>query len=175
MRERVRLGKTTAVLALSVGLMAGCASASAAPAPGRAAPAFELPELGGNRSISLASLLQRHEPIVLNAWASWCDPCKKETPLLVQAAKQYKGKVLFVGVNMTDDDSVADAGRFVRSYHIPYLTLADVNGEFSKAYHIEGYPTTFFIDRDGKVLHIDQGQLNKDDLQAMIEQALSGS
>ncbi|MCL6626858.1 TlpA family protein disulfide reductase [Alicyclobacillus shizuokensis] len=154
-------------------LVAGCGAAATPPAPGRIAPSFVLARLPDtSQTVSLSDLLRKGEPVILNAWASWCQPCAKETPELVQAAKRYQGRIEFVGINMTEDDKLADARRFAARYKIPYLLLADLHGEFSKAYHIEGYPTTVLIDPEGRIQRMQTGQLRPSNLQHLIRMAL---
>ncbi|MCL6633361.1 MAG: TlpA family protein disulfide reductase, partial [Alicyclobacillus herbarius] len=148
--------------------------ANASPRPGHTAPSFTLGTLDDpNRTVSLADLLKHGEPVVINAWASWCPPCAAETPRLVQMAEQYRGRIQLVGINMTADDKLASARSFAKKYHIPYLLLADTDGAFAKAYQIEGSPTTFLVDHNGQVVWMKTGELNGQDLRHMVKLALT--
>ncbi|MCL6445073.1 MAG: TlpA family protein disulfide reductase [Alicyclobacillus sp.] len=148
-----------------------CAPVSAAPIPGHPAPAFNLPLLGASRSVSLQDLLAQHKPIIVNAWASWCGPCKMETPDLVQHAHAYTGRVLVVGVNMTAQDSVTDAQAFVQKYHIDYAVLMDPQGKFLDAYHIQGFPTTFLLAPNGSVVKVVVGTMSKTTMAQLFTKA----
>ncbi len=148
-------------------------ASSAAPVPGRTAPGFSLQALNdGGKTISLNDLTHENKPILLNVFASWCDPCRQETPDLVRMASKYAGKIQFVGVNMTQDDSASDAKAFVKKFGITYPVLLDKNGDFMDAYNISGFPTTFLLSSKGKVISIHVGSLTEQQMQAMITQAL---
>jgi len=147
-------------------------SAQTNPLVGQTASPFSLPNLKGSNT-SLQQILTKHEPIVLNAWASWCYPCQQETPDLVALSKKYAGKVEFVGVNMTYDDSISGARSFVQKYHIPYAVALDKTGTFAKSYQIVGYPTTFIVSPSGKIEAVHIGVLTKSQMQSMIQQVLA--
>ena len=94
------------------------------------APAFTLERLDGKGDLALESL--RGKAIVLNFWASWCGPCKDETPLLQQGWKRWQGKdVVFVGVDVKDFRGDAK--------------------DFLARYGVTGFPETYFIDGVGRV------------------------
>jgi len=114
-----------------------------------AAPARELPVLGEDgRSASLADY--RGKVVVLNVWASWCDPCVDELPLLqkTQERIQAQGATL-LGVNTKDftDEALAMERRF----KLTFPSLRDRDGTFVREYGTTAYPETFVIDRQGRV------------------------
>lgn len=146
---------------------------SKSPLVGKAAPNFSLKTLDQKSSISLHQFLGK-KIVLINAWASWCYPCQQETPDLIAMSKKYAGKVQFVGVNMTSDDSVSDAKNFVHKYGITYPVLLDSKGAFSHDYQIIGYPTTFILDPNGTIVNVHIGILTKDQIQQLINQALGG-
>ena len=122
---------------------------------GDLAPGFSLPSLTGGAAVSLDALgPDRHHPVVLNFFASWCIPCQKETPLLARtaAAEQAKGSpVQFIGVDVADKTS--DALAFVHQSGITYPVGTDSNLEVTSVlYGLNGEPNTFFIDASGHVL-----------------------
>lgn len=114
---------------------------------GRPAPGFELPRLDGDGTIALAGL--RGTPVVINFWASWCEPCKDEAPELARAWEELGDAVRFLGVNILDgrDDALA----FARRYGLGYPSLRDTRGVVAKRYGVTGVPETVFIDASGRV------------------------
>lgn len=143
-------------------------------AVGAPAPDFSLQQLGGKGEVSLKQLLQQG-PVILNAWASWCGPCQEEEPELTALAKQYAGKVTVIGVNMTAEDSVSGAKQFVAKYHVSYPVLLDSAGAFLNRYELVGFPTTFVINRAGKIQAVHVGSMTKSQMQSLFAQAASGT
>jgi cytochrome c biogenesis protein CcmG/thiol:disulfide interchange protein DsbE len=138
---------------------------------GSRAPTFTLPSLTGGAAVDLDALgKDRHRPVVLNFFASWCEPCDLETPLLARtaAAEQAKGSTIqFVGVDSLDKPS--NAVPFVKKAGITYPVGSD-NGQVSSGlYALEGFPQTFFISPDGTVLGVVRGKLNQAELQSWIQ------
>lgn len=149
----------------------------ASPLVGHSAPSFTLENLGGESTTSLRYLEDKNtrQPILLNAWASWCPPCQRETPVLESMSKKYVGKMQFIGVDMTSDsDSVAAVKTFVKNYRMTYPVLLDLKGTFSRDYKIIGYPTTFIVDSNGYVVNAHIGELTTSQIAQMYEQAIKG-
>jgi cytochrome c biogenesis protein CcmG/thiol:disulfide interchange protein DsbE len=114
--------------------------------------------LGNRGRVSLASL--RGRVVVLNFWASWCEPCRIEAPLLERAQQlltRHRGTVLGV----TYLDTTPDSQRFVRRYHLSYPEARDSDGAFARAYGTNQLPETFLIDRAGHVVAISRGQIDE--------------
>ena len=150
-------------------------TAPESPLVGHPAPNFNLKTLNEQTSVSLHELLGK-QPILINAWASWCPPCQQETPDLVAMSKKYAGKIQFVGVNMTSDhDSVTAAKAFVHQYGITYPTLLDLKGSFFKDYQIIGYPTTFIVEPNGTVQNVHVGLLTQSQMESLIANATKSS
>jgi cytochrome c biogenesis protein CcmG, thiol:disulfide interchange protein DsbE len=125
-----------------------------------------LPLLRGPARASLASF--RGRVLVLNFWASWCEPCQVEAPLLERADRQLEhhgGTVLGV----TYLDASPDSRSFVRRYHITYPNLRDSEGAFSHSYGTNQLPETFVIDRRGRIVAISRGEID----QAFLSRALA--
>lgn len=114
---------------------------------GRPAPDFTLPLFSGG-TVSLHYF--RGKPVVLNFWASWCVPCREETPLLVRLHKTYGPRgIVFIGVNVEDNEQAAR--EFLRQYRVDYPVARSVDDRVIDAYAIPGIPTTVFIGANGVV------------------------
>jgi cytochrome c biogenesis protein CcmG/thiol:disulfide interchange protein DsbE len=134
-----------------------------------AAPAFTLPQLGGGGDLSLASL--RGKPVVINFWATWCVPCKEEAPLFEAAWKEHRDDGLVV-LGVALESFRGDIRRFVERYGLTYPQVVDKKKGTVAAYGLTGYPETFFVARDGKVVAHAAGQVRKADLRDGIRLAL---
>ena len=135
------------------------------------APAFSLPRIGAQGRIELGAL--RGKAVVINFWASWCHPCKQEVPRLEAAYRQWTGKgVVFVGIDA--QDFVGDAKRFADKLGITYPIVHDAPGNTVDSYGVTGFPETFFVGRNGKLVgtHV-AGAVSADDLARNIPLALA--
>jgi cytochrome c biogenesis protein CcmG, thiol:disulfide interchange protein DsbE len=124
-------------------------------AVGDPAPDFTLPSLTGGSPVRLYALgRDRDRPVVLNFFASWCTPCRQETPLLARTAAAERAKaspLQFVGVDVADKPT--DALPFVASSGITYPVGTDAAFQVSaNLYGLNGEPNTFFIDSSGRVV-----------------------
>ena len=129
------------------------------------APTRALPLLGGSGTRSLASY--RGKPVVLNFWASWCDPCRLEAPLLEQAQRRlasHGGTVLGV----TYRDASPDSEAFVHRFDLTYPSLRDVDGKLAQAYGTRALPETFVIDGTGRVAAIQRGMVDRQFLNSAL-------
>jgi cytochrome c biogenesis protein CcmG/thiol:disulfide interchange protein DsbE len=125
-----------------------------------------LPLLDGRGVGSL--LAYRGRVVVLNFWASWCEPCQTEAPLLERAATRLSragGTVLGV----TYLDASPDSRAFVRHYRLTYPNLRDNSGAFAHSYGTDQLPETFVIDRQGHVAAISRGEIG----QAFLDRAIA--
>jgi cytochrome c biogenesis protein CcmG/thiol:disulfide interchange protein DsbE len=135
---------------------------------GQAAPIFALEQLDG-MPFSLAE--NAGQPVVVNFWSTWCQPCKIEHPVLLDAAQVYGPMgVRFVAVIYQDEPSKARA--YLRRNGSAWPTLIDPGGRTAIAYGVAGVPETFFIDRDGQVVHKVAGPVSAavmmDTMQSML-------
>jgi cytochrome c biogenesis protein CcmG/thiol:disulfide interchange protein DsbE len=132
------------------------------------APSFDLPALSGSGRVRLADY--RGKIVVLNFWASWCDPCIDEAPLLASmAAEQAKSGVVFVGVDA--NDVVDDARAFTTRFGLGYAQAHDGDGSEKDHFGVTGFPETFVIDRSGRAVQWFPGQIDADGLRAAIAKA----
>jgi cytochrome c biogenesis protein CcmG/thiol:disulfide interchange protein DsbE len=116
------------------------------PRAGDAAPDFTAQTLDG-KTVSLSDY--RGKPVVLNFWASWCNPCRKEFPLFREQLAARKGEFVMLGVDYRDIAS--DARTFVKDQRATWPTAVDDTNAIVKAYGITGVPQTFFIRPDGTI------------------------
>jgi cytochrome c biogenesis protein CcmG/thiol:disulfide interchange protein DsbE len=151
-RGRLQLaGQTLAIAA--VGVLAGLLgwNLTHQPSPprvGQRAPAFSLPRLSGGGTVSLASL--RGKTVVLNFFASWCKPCKREAPALEQVWRDYRSQgVVVLGIDT--NDAASDARRFISAHGVTYPTLGD-GGGLAGEYGILNLPVTYVLNRQGRVV-----------------------
>jgi peroxiredoxin len=115
------------------------------PALGAAAPAFDLRTLDGKR-VTLAGY--RGKTLVLNVWATWCPPCRLETPDLSRSYRALRARnVEFLGVDVTEDAPIVRA--FVAAKGVPYPQAIDRTKVFDRDYDVQSFPTTYVIDPEG--------------------------
>lgn len=167
-----------AALVLVVAL-GGCAAQSSPSGPTPSSPvgvnrtpAAErepAPDISGTTldgaSLSLADL--RGKTVVLNAWASWCDPCKEELPLLAAAARSAGPNVRFVGLNVNDATSRARAMQ--EKYGVGYPSIVDDKGDWFNQlpWLPRALPGTVVIDPEGRVRATIIGPVSQEDLDAL--------
>jgi cytochrome c biogenesis protein CcmG, thiol:disulfide interchange protein DsbE len=135
-----------------------------------AAPSFDLEGLRGGRldSAELAGKVQ-----VINFWASWCEPCRDEAPLLEQTWRELRSRgVVVVGV---DHQDAAQFGReFARRYRMTYPLVRDPGDKLYDAYGATGVPESFFVARDGRVVAHVPGAITRETLAAGLAKAGAG-
>ena len=134
----------------------------------RIAPAFDLPRVGSERDrVRLADFAGR--PVVVNFWASWCVPCRKEMPALEAVAERLSGQVAFVGV--TQQDGRTAGADFEHEVGVTYPSGSDPEGTTAPAYGVGGLPTTVLIDADGRIVGRHLGALTEKTLTELVRRA----
>jgi len=134
------------------------------------APAFSLKRLSGGGRVSLVAL--RGRVVVINFWASSCLPCKQEMPRLQQASERWAGKqVAVVGIDVLDSRGAARS--FARAHGVTYQIGYDPLGDTIGPYGIAYTPTTFFVDRRGRIVKRILGPVSSADLDTQIGRALA--
>ena len=135
------------------------------PAVGYPAPDFSLTTLEGEPFL-LSD--QAGTPVVLNFWATWCGPCRRELPALQLAAERWEGEVLIVGVDQAEEAPVVQ--RYVDELGLTFPIPMDTDSAVAERFNVMGLPTTFFIDGDGVIRTIWTGEMNSITLAEHIAQ-----
>ncbi|HLY65597.1 MAG TPA: TlpA disulfide reductase family protein [Chloroflexota bacterium] len=130
----------------------------ATPILGRQAPTFQLAAIDG-----LAGSLDgyRGRPIIVNFWATWCEPCKQEMPAL-QAETSSQPELVVLGVDNVE--SAVKVKPFVQQLGVTFPILLDQDGSVMEEYQVTGLPTSFFVDRSGTLRFVYRGALTDETL-----------
>jgi cytochrome c biogenesis protein CcmG/thiol:disulfide interchange protein DsbE len=129
---------------------------------GQAAPDFTLADVSGHK-ISLAA--ERGHPVILNFWATYCQPCQSETPLLQRTMVQYSSSGLVV-LGIDQADPVVDVAQFGKDYGLTYPLLPDVSQSVNHLYGVTGLPVSYFVDKSGVIRYDVNGALQPQTLAA---------
>jgi peroxiredoxin len=138
------------------------------PATGYPAPDFTLATLDG-QELTLSQL--RGKPVVLNFWATWCEPCKRELPALQATAEHYGADVTIIGIDQGEEAPVVE--EYLNQYNLTYPVILDRDFAISAKYNVAGLPTTFFIDSAGIIRHLWIGEMNRITLAEGIAEAVT--
>jgi cytochrome c biogenesis protein CcmG/thiol:disulfide interchange protein DsbE len=177
-RSALRHKLISGIVALCVvGSLTGIAlagSGSAAPPAAAAdppAPTFKVAVLGqSGRQVSLADYAGK--PLIVNFFASWCDPCKQETPLLARFYRAEHGKVALVGLD--ENDALGSALSFTRANGVTYPVGWDPQLAAASAYGVDGLPQTFFLDARHRIVDRVFGAVTLADINRGIALATKG-
>jgi len=133
------------------------------------APVRDLPVLGADGTGSLAD--HAGKVVVLNVWASWCEPCKTEMPLLQRTHERIEPRdALVLGIDM--QDSTERALAFLREEGIEFTSLRDRDREYARELGVSAYPETFLIDREGRIAAARRGPVTEEWLDEHLEPLL---
>jgi cytochrome c biogenesis protein CcmG, thiol:disulfide interchange protein DsbE len=133
------------------------------------APDFTLERLDREGELTLSTL--RGRGVVLNFWASWCGPCKEEAPFLEQVWRQNRDRKLVV-VGLNAKDFRRDARRFMQRFDLTFPVARDGSDDTVTSYGVTGFPETFVVDREGKVVEAFVGAVNSDEDRARLRAAV---
>ncbi len=144
-----------------------------APQQGFLAPNLSLETLDGKK-VALSDF--KGKVVLVNFWASWCPPCKAEMQAIQNTYQAYQAQGLVVlAVNATFEDSTDSARSFASAADLTFPVLTDPNGDASRLYHIDALPTSFFVDRQGKIQRVVVGgPMPEALLRSQVEQMLAG-
>lgn len=138
-------------------------SQPAVPEVNKAAPDFALTTLTGD-SVRLSELKGR--VVAVNFWATWCGPCRLEMPLLQTYADRYPEDLTVLAVN--DAEPIEKVQPYVDDLGLRFPILLDEKELVTRLYRVRGFPTTIFIDRDGKIRYQHLGLLMEDQLRGYL-------
>jgi cytochrome c biogenesis protein CcmG/thiol:disulfide interchange protein DsbE len=149
------------------------------PLIGKPAPPFTLEDLNGKK-VSLADF--KGHALAINFWATWCAPCKIETPWLIDLRNQYAVQGFEVLAISADDidrkdpkkfsEEKQEIARFVQRMHMPYPVLIDGDSISEPYGGLDALPTTYYLDRNGTVVAAQMGTTSKDEIGRNIKRAL---
>jgi cytochrome c biogenesis protein CcmG/thiol:disulfide interchange protein DsbE len=129
------------------------------------APDFTLERLDEDGDLQLSSL--RGKAVVLNVWASWCIPCKDEAPYLEQVWQDNRDRDVVV-VGLDAKDFRADARKFAKRFGLTFPLVYDGPGNTLDDFGVTGFPETFVIDREGRVVEAFAGAVDGDDVRPRL-------
>lgn len=158
------------LVVVTLGLAIQAFAESAGPVVGSNAPQFSLKNLAGN-NVGLRQVVGENKVTLVNFWATWCPPCRKEIPELNKIYSNYRNKsVEILGVNLQEDAQTLAS--FVANNEMKFPVLLDIDGKIGEKYRVYYIPTTFVLDRKGKIREIIQGGASYERLKDAIERTL---
>ncbi len=110
--------------------------------------------------------------MLLNFWASWCDPCRDEAPAIEEFSKSYEDDVVVVGIDSQENSQ--DGQDFADQYGLTYDLLHDGPGELMESYNVKGLPESFLIDPDGKIAAVWRGPVDEEILEQTFVPMITG-
>ena len=145
-----------------------CAFLSLANASGKKAADIVLPETISEKTFKLSDV--KEKIILVDFWATWCKPCAKTLPLLVDLEKKYKGQVKVVLVNIDNDN--AKAQKFLKQKDIPLLSVWDKDKKIVESYEVAAMPSLYLLSQGREVLWHLYGYTERDkkDLQKKLKE-----
>jgi DsbE subfamily thiol:disulfide oxidoreductase len=110
--------------------------------------------------------------LVVNVWATWCEPCRREQPALLRVRSDYAARgVEFVGVNYRDDRAAAE--RWIERFAVPYPSLYDPQGRTASTLGFPFLPDTYLVDASGAMRYVVYGETSRQELSGLIDELLA--
>ncbi len=159
-------GSVLVVVAIVLAARGGGSQDVVRPGEPRTAPTFSLPDVKDPTGrIELSAY--RGRPVVLNFWASWCVPCRKEMEAFEAVHRAEGGRVAFLGVNHQDGRSLARD--LLDETGVTYPSGHDPEGKVASAYGLAGMPSTVFISSSGQLLATRSGEMSRSQLEEAMD------
>jgi cytochrome c biogenesis protein CcmG, thiol:disulfide interchange protein DsbE len=171
------LGVVSALL-VGIAVLPRLFSAHPSAAIGREAPDLDLAVvangalLGSNDAHEMKLSRLRGHAVVLDFWATWCQPCRLEAPIVDQVARRWRDQgVVVVGVDMDTPDQ-GDPRAFALETGLSYPIVRDTTGAAARAYDVDGLPTLVVISREGRITAVRSGVTDRAELDRLVRQAM---
>lgn len=114
------------------------------------------------------------KPTLINFWASWCPPCKKEMPDLQKAYEIYGDKVNFFMVDLTFNDNLEKMNEYIEENGFTFPVLLDKTGDVTMDYQVMVIPTTYFVDADNVITHKVMGPMTTEQIESIMNEITNG-
>lgn len=160
------LRRAVLVLGLASLVVGACGSGDGA--SGERLPELELPRLDGTGTLVLSDV---DGPAVVNLWATWCAPCRREMPEFEEVHLERRGEVRFMGVNIGDRED--QALTFLDEVGVTFENYLDLDGALNAELETVTLPVTVVTDADGRISVVHSGPMDVEDLNREIERALA--
>jgi cytochrome c biogenesis protein CcmG, thiol:disulfide interchange protein DsbE len=171
MRHKVVTGSIAVFVAAAIAVTLATTGTATPPAD-IAAPGFTLAALGKpGQQVSLSQY--QGKPLIINFWASWCEPCQQETPLLASWYKEQHGHVVLLGLD--ENDTAASALTFATAKGVGYPIGFDPTVTVASAYGVDGLPQTFFLNAEHRIVDHVLGAVTKAELAKGLRLMNAGS
>lgn len=169
MRRWLVLGAAVGVLCVGALILVRLPAPQTFPYP---APDFLLPDMHG-QAVRLSQL--RGNVVFLNVWATWCGPCRQEMPTMQTLADRLRGEDFVLLAASQDVDGATTVRPYLEEGGYDFPVLLDVRGEVGKQYGVTGYPETFIIDRQGRVVyhHVGYGDWAQPQVEAALRRLIA--
>jgi cytochrome c biogenesis protein CcmG, thiol:disulfide interchange protein DsbE len=131
---------------------------------GGTATNFTLPSLDGG-DIALADY--DGDVVIMNFWATWCPPCRAEMPALNRFYEAHRDEGLVI-LAINEQEDVGTVRPFIQTNNLSFPVLLDSQGRVAQQYTTRSFPTTFIIDRDGVIQHVQTGEISEHELEAIV-------
>lgn len=145
-------------------ISAGNEGSVSVPSVGKPAPDIELQNIAGE-TVRLSDL--KGKVVVVNFWATWCSPCVYEMPMFQEMYEEYSSDLEILAVN--NQESEDEVLPFIEKMGLTYEILYDLDARVALEYQVLGFPTTFFVDREGLIQALHVGVMNEDQFHKYME------